>query len=468
MDLAAKHYLSDIVRGEVADYCRGRWIAIEGGAMGSRVFLRYWKDGSPLSVNSPQDLLDLLKHFSGIHPRSIYGSVNVYKSLADKSLLEDPSNIAYASPIWDVDCELSEWRGAIEAARIIVSELERLGITRSVFIKWSGEGLHVHVHERCFSSKILSKYNPLDIAYSLVDYVIERCRERILNVISRFKSVKVENTIDPKRVFTAPLSLHRRRNLCCVCFKPNEIDSFEIEWANPEKFKHNRDWRIYVEGEGDGAAIEAIKAVGGYRGWLKGAEGVIRTVISAPTEKTEGEEKESEIELKRGGKIGRFQVMGLLQAARYYLLTGNLERAKSFGLNRAVFYAWAKRRGKGVSSERLVRGGGSVYNRVSLGGAEITYVGNEGAFITRDGWFTIGDEIQRPEDYDRQIAKPINSVISYERAWQAALEYLKGFDRQVLLDQQRFFKEVYEPVRDKFLDLVLNPKKLRRDLTQWL
>lgn len=29
--------------------------------------------------------------------------------------------------------------------------------------------------------------------------------------------------------------------------------------------------------------------------------------------------------------------MGLLQAARYYLLTGDLEKAKSFGLNRAIF-----------------------------------------------------------------------------------------------------------------------------------
>jgi len=39
-------------------------------------------------------------------------------------------------------------------------------------------------------------------------------------------------------------------------------------------------------------------------------------------------------------RIGRFQVMGLLQAARYYVLYGDLEKAKSFGINRAIFYAW--------------------------------------------------------------------------------------------------------------------------------
>lgn len=94
-------------------------------------------------------------------------------------------------------------------------------------------GVHIHVHEKCFSTEILSKYNPLDIAYSLVDFVLERCKDKILDVISRFKSIKVENAIDLKRVFTAPLSLHRRRNLCCVCFKPSELDIFEVEWANP-------------------------------------------------------------------------------------------------------------------------------------------------------------------------------------------------------------------------------------------
>ena len=72
----------------------------------------------------------------------------------------------------------------------------------------------------------------------------------------------------------------------------------------------------------------------------------------------------------------------------------------------------------------------------------------------------IGDQEQRPEDYDRQIAQRIESIVPYEKAWQAALEYLKSFKREVLLDQQKFFKQVYEPVRDTFIeDVVLNPRK---------
>ena len=459
-----EYYSSETVRSEIAEYCRGRWVAIEGGALGSRVFLRYWRDGRPLSVSSPQDVWELLRHFRGLSPRAIYGSINIYKSISSRTSVEDPSNIAYASPIWDIDGELNRWREVIEVARIIVEEIERLGIAKSVFIKWSGEGAHVHIHERCFSREVLAKYNPLDIAYSLVDLVLERCKEKILDIISRSSSIKVENEIDLKRVFTAPLSLHRRRNLCCVCFKPNELDIFEIEWANPKNFKHNSGWKAYVDGEGDQAAIEAIKAVGGYRGWISTSANQIRTVISAQAASVGMETK------NMGGRIGRFQVMGLLQAARYYLLTGDMERAKSFGLNRAIFYAWAKRHGREISSRstrRMLDMGDKGELRAGLEGEKPIQVGDEVAFASRDGWFTIGGQIQKPEDYDRQIAAPIESIVGYERAWQAAIEYLKGFSRETLLNQQKFFKQVYEPIRDRFMEIILNPRGLRRDLTRW-
>lgn len=447
-ELVERHYSREVVKREVADYCRGRWVALEGGSLGSRVFLRYSRDGRPLRIDGPQDVEGLIKQFKGVRPRAVYGSVNVYSRLASRLDLEVRENIAYASPVWDIDGELEKWRDVVEVAEIIVDELERLGIAKSVFVKWSGEGAHVHVHERCFSSDVLSKHNPLDVAYSLVDYVLERCKDKILDVASRSGVLKVENEIDLKRVFTAPLSLHRRRDLCCVCLKPEALDSFEVGWASPEGFKHDERWREYVEGEGDEAALKAIEAVGGYRGWPGAVEERVRTTIAAP----------KPVEVERRGKIGRFQVMGLLQAARYYLLIGDLERAKSFGLNRAIFYAWAKKHARGVASKRGT-------SKAAKGSAEgekkrAVQVGDETAFVSERGWFEIGGEEQRPENYDRQIAQHVEGVVPYERAWQAALEYLKSFDREALLDQQRFFKEVYEPVRDRFLeDVVLNPRK---------
>ncbi|MEM4576480.1 MAG: hypothetical protein QW701_03320 [Candidatus Nezhaarchaeales archaeon] len=446
-ELVKQHYSNEIVKREVAEYCKGRWVALEGGGIG-KVFLRYWRDGRPLKINSPQEVEDLIKQFECVKPRTIYGSINVYNRLSAKLDIEDRGNIAYASPIWDIDGELDKWRDIIEVARIIVDELEKLGISRSVFIKWSGEGAHVHVHEKCFSVDVLSRHNPLDVAYSLVEYVLKESKEKILEIASRSGRLKVENEIDLKRVFTAPLAIHRKRDLCCVCLKPSALDSFELEWANPKGFKHDDRWRDYVEGEGDEVAIKAIKTIGGYKGWFSTMEVRARTTITLP----------KPVEVKRKEEIGRFQVMGLLQAARYYLITGDLEKAKSFGLNRAIFYAWAKKHARDAISKKVTKITGSTGKSTSEG--RTVQIGDETAFLSDGGWFIIGGQEQKPDDYDRQIAQHIERVVPYEKAWQAALEYLKSFKKETLLDQQKFFKEVYEPIRDRFLeDVVLNPRR---------
>jgi hypothetical protein len=75
------------------------------------------------------------------------------------------------------------------------------------------------------------------------------------------------------------------------------------------------------------------------------------------------------------------------------------------------------------------------------------------------GLFTIGGKPQRPQDYDREVAWKIDVVVPYQRAWEAAVEYVSSFPREVLESQQRFYKRVYEPVRDDFLDVVLRRKR---------
>jgi len=123
--------------------------------------------------------------------------------------------------------------------------------------------------------------------------------------------------------------------------------------------------------------------------------------------------------------IGRFQVMALLQAARYYLLKGDLEKAKSFGLNRAIFYAWAKRSGKPVFQRK--RTAGASAPSIPSRAREVEALGNENAYVNDEGLFVIGSEVQRPEDYDREIVRRIEAVIPYEEAWNAAINYLKSF-----------------------------------------
>ncbi len=151
------------------------------------------------------------------------------------------------------------------------------------------------------------------------------------------------------------------------------------------------------------------------------------------------------------GKVGRFQVMALLQAARYFLLKGDLERAKSFGLNRAIFYAWAKRSGGRVRTHRAAGASAPSIPKVAR---EIEQLGDERAYVSDDGFFIIGDEVQRPEDYDEQVVRKIEAVVPYDRAWNAALNYLRSFPADYLLDQRKFYERVYLPVRDRFEELV--------------
>ncbi len=440
---ALRHYSRELVKKEVTDFCRGRWVALECYSREGRLFLRYDRKQRPLSLSSEGELDQLLTRYRGLKPRSIYASANMYEKLEKQEDTEAKENIKLCTPTWDIDCSLSDWKAALEAARAVVDYLEKAGVSESVYLKWSGEGIHVHIHEKAFSQSLLQRASPLDLAYSVVEYVARGVQSRVSKLADR--GVKLENMMDLKRVFTAPLSLHRKLDLCCVCFKPSELDSFELEWADPQSPRHSIDWRKHREGELDHLAEKALAAIGGYPGWP-----------SSP--RTRAQPATGRRKVAKGGKLGRFQVMALLQAARYYLLTGDVEKAKSFGLNRAIFYAWAKHYGpRGKPRGRrpipmLAERGEAA--RGEEAGERTVYIGDEGAIVSERGWFKIGDMEQTPEEYDRQIKPRIESVMSYDEAWKAALSYLKSFPRETLLSQQKFFSQVYKPVRDKFTEIV--------------
>ena len=414
------------------------------------MFLRYWNRArKPLTINSPEDFDKAFNRFRFLKPRTIYASVNVYGKLEVPEDTEEPSNIVSSTPVWDIDASLDTWEWALKAVDVIISCLDKEGLNRSVFLKWSGRGIHVHVHERAFSKKVLNKHNPLDVSFSVVEYVLRKARSQLTDLVAKApqsseRPLKVENKIDLKRVFTAPLSLHRSLDLCCVCFKPNDIYNFNPDWAKPESYRHDETWKVFEQGEGDTLAEKSLAEIGGYNGWA----GTLKT-------RTRGTRKQTtEIKIKKPSrrKLGRFQVMGLLQAVRYYLVTGNLERAKSFGLNRAIFYAWAKRRGRVVPARPTT---GTKAAVAQIEERKVEQLGDERAFVSPRGWFIIGNAEQKPSDYDRQIAKRIEATaISHEAAWTAAIEYLKTFPKETLLDQQKFYREAYRPIRDSFLSLI--------------
>ena len=438
-----RYYSRPEVAEEIVDFCKDRWVAIHTSGKVPQ-FIRYLeREKRPLTISKFEDIRYILFRFQGLKPRTFYGSVNLYRKLSDATELDNPHNIYKSTPTWDIDGSLETWREVIEISRIIVEEIEKYEVSKSIYLKWSGRGVHVHIHENAFSRDVLSKHHPLDLSYAVVDFILKRAEKRIKDIMMKVdvgeRPLKVENEMDMKRVFTTPLSLHKTLDVAVVCFKPNELDEFHISWANPREIRHNKDWREYVEGEADNLALLAIKEVGGYFDRVGG----IRTVIEAYKKRVERVRRERVI----SGKVGRFQVMALLQAARYYILTGDLEKAKSFGLNRAIFYAWAKYHGK----DRRYRG--SVISTIRGREREKKEfkLGDEVTFITRDGWFIIGDKEQLPSDYDREVVDKIRVVMPYERAWEKAIKYVSRFDKKVLLSQQDFYKKVYEPVRDRFL-----------------
>jgi hypothetical protein len=141
--------------------------------------------------------------------------------------------------------------------------------------------------------------------------------------------------------------------------------------------------------------------------------------------------------------------MSVLQAARAHVLGLPLESAYSWGLNRAIFIAAAKRGFKGSSAAGK---GGTATRGTSK--TESTYLlGDDMAFKTeKDGvlLFTIGGKIQTKDEFDKRVKARFGKT--FPEAWKEALAYVKGFDKDVLLSTDEFFRSVYRPVRDEWAE----------------
>jgi hypothetical protein len=143
-------------------------------------------------------------------------------------------------------------------------------------------------------------------------------------------------------------------------------------------------------------------------------------------------------------RIGRFQVMTLLQAARAYTLGLPLESAFSWGLNRAVFIAAAKRGFKGAGKGERGRPVGKTVTE-----AGTYFLGDDMAYKKEVGGvllFTIGGQVQTKEEFEKRVRSRFGAA--FPSAWAEAQAYVKKFDKETLLSTERFFREVYRPVRD--------------------
>ncbi len=200
--------------------------------------------------------------------RSLYSTAELYARLQEMEDVFDPINIVGVTPFWDVDNDPERWRATVEAARAVLDELESLGIVRSVYVIWSGRGMHVRVHEGAISGEVRRRVGALDSAWALVDYVRLRVDGRVAELRSEFEAprLRVDNEVKPRGLFSVPLSLHRSVDAVVVCLSPDDLDDFDPSWSDPLNFRSTDSWRTFELGEADQAVLRAIEVHGGYPG----------------------------------------------------------------------------------------------------------------------------------------------------------------------------------------------------------
>jgi len=64
--------------------------------------------------------------------------------------------------------------------------------------------------------------------------------------------------------------------------------------------------------------------------------------------------------------------------------------------------------------------------------------------------FTIGGKVQSEADFKRQVASRFGEKFS--AAWRDALDLLGNYDRDTLLSQNSFYRDVYKPNRDSLVE----------------
>jgi len=143
--------------------------------------------------------------------------------------------------------------------------------------------------------------------------------------------------------------------------------------------------------------------------------------------------------------------MAMLQAARANRLGLPERAAHSWGLNRAIFYAAAKRGFRGGGP--LAAGSAPKTGEPAPPGTEEAYhLGQDMAYRdlrSPELVFTIGGEPQTEADYQRQIAARFGSVENYDRAWAEAVRIVGEYDDPTLGSGSRFYTDVYKPRRDE-------------------
>jgi len=249
------HFSRADVRRAIVDFLRGRWVSVQT----ENGFRRYL-NGRPLRVNNEVELEALLRLLGPV--RTFYGTIEIYRRVESREDVYDEGNVISATPTWDIDSEINNWRATVEVIREIINFLSEEGVKNSVFVVWSGNGAHVHIHPSSISLNI----NPLDIAWSVTEFVRLKLELKVEEIRRKHNVEKLvlANEIRPRRVFTAPLCFHRKLDVVTVPILPEDLEDFDISWTSPGNFRFSSKWNRFSRGEADALAKRAYVSIGGY------------------------------------------------------------------------------------------------------------------------------------------------------------------------------------------------------------
>ncbi len=149
-------------------------------------------------------------------------------------------------------------------------------------------------------------------------------------------------------------------------------------------------------------------------------------------------------------RINRFTVMAMLQAARARYLGLAEESAYSWGLNRAIWYAAAKKGFSGGGGGS----GGSGKGGPSAKAAEVYHLGQDFAYRAPDRskvLFTLGGEIQTAEEFRAKIASRFGGARNFKKAWDEATRIVSEAGEELLSSGETFYSLVYKPRRDNLV-----------------
>jgi hypothetical protein len=249
------HFSKADVKRAIVDFLRGRWVSVQT----ENGFRRYL-NGRPLRIRDRVELEVLLRLLGPV--RTFYGTIEIYRGIENREDVYDEGNVVSATPTWDIDSEINNWRATVEVIREIINFLSEEGVKNSVFIIWSGNGAHVHIHPLSISLNI----NPLDVAWSVTEFVRLKLELKVEEIRRKHNVEKLvlANEIRPRRVFTAPLCFHRKLDVVTVPILPEDLEDFDISWTSPGNFKFSSEWNRFSRGEADALAKRAYESIGGY------------------------------------------------------------------------------------------------------------------------------------------------------------------------------------------------------------